>query len=310
MIKFLKNWTLPIAMAVGAVGYLCYAAIPALDSTHDFISKAVAIIQPLLLFCMLLLTFCKVKPTDLRLRGWQVWALLMQGSATILLTLSAAAAEEEHWRVVAESAMLCMICPTATAAAVVTRKLGGNAGTLMMYTLLINLLVAILFPTLLPLIQEERQGFLSAFLRIIARVFPLLLGPFLLSIILRWLSPKITEMLSTHRNLPFYLWAVSLSLAIAVGTKSIVHSHLSLPTLLAVAIVSAAACFIQFAFGRWTGRKWNDDISAAQACGQKNTVLIIWLGYTFMTPVTSIAGAFYSIWHNLYNSWQLKKVES
>lgn len=29
------------------------------------------------------------------------------------------------------------------------------------------------------------------------------------------------------------------------------------------------------------------------------------MGYTFFTPVTAIAGGFYSIWHNLVNSYQL-----
>ena len=46
-------------------------------------------------------------------------------------------------------------------------------------------------------------------------------------------------------------------------------------------------------------------VSAGQALGQKNTVFAIWLGYTFFTPVVSVAGGFYSIWHNCYNSWQL-----
>ncbi|MCR5570780.1 MAG: transporter, partial [Bacteroidales bacterium] len=46
-------------------------------------------------------------------------------------------------------------------------------------------------------------------------------------------------------------------------------------------------------------------ISAGQALGQKNTVFEIWMGYTFMDPVTSVAGGFYSIWHNCFNTWQL-----
>ena len=29
------------------------------------------------------------------------------------------------------------------------------------------------------------------------------------------------------------------------------------------------------------------------------------MGYTFMTPVISVAGGFYSIWHNVYNTWQM-----
>jgi len=53
------------------------------------------------------------------------------------------------------------------------------------------------------------------------------------------------------------------------------------------------------------GRKFDDEISGGQALGQKNTVFAIWVGYTFFTPITSIAGGFYSIWHNVFNSWQL-----
>ena len=46
-------------------------------------------------------------------------------------------------------------------------------------------------------------------------------------------------------------------------------------------------------------------LTAGQALGQKNTVFAIWMGYTFMDPVTSVAGGFYSIWHNCFNTWQL-----
>ena len=46
-------------------------------------------------------------------------------------------------------------------------------------------------------------------------------------------------------------------------------------------------------------------VTAGQSLGQKNTVFAIWMGYTFMTPETAIVGGLYSIWHNIYNSWQL-----
>ena len=46
-------------------------------------------------------------------------------------------------------------------------------------------------------------------------------------------------------------------------------------------------------------------VTAGQSLGQKNTVFAIWLAYTFMTPETAIVGGLYSIWHNIYNSWQL-----
>ncbi len=74
-----------------------------------------------------------------------------------------------------------------------------------------------------------------------------------------------------------------------------------------IALASAIACVIQFYVGRKLGHAFHEPISAAQSAGQKNTVLAIWMGYTFMTPITSLAGGFYSIWHNIYNSWQLYK---
>ena len=310
MLAFIKNWTLPLAMLAGALGYFAYISIPALDSTHQLANQVIAIVQPLLLFIMLLLTFCKVRPSDLRLAPWQRWLLLFQTSIYLLGVLLIYRMPDSHWTVVIEGGMLCIICPTATAAAVVTRKLGGKIGTLTAYTIIINLAVAIIVPLTVPIIHPQPGlTFIHAFLIIISKVFPLLLGPFFLSILLRWLSPRFTDWLTKVRDLPFYLWAVSLSLAIAVSTKTIVHSHTPWSYLFAIAAISLLACIIQFAFGRKMGLKHHDPISAAQACGQKNTVLAIWMGYTFLTPVTSIAGGFYSIWHNLWNSYQLYKSE-
>jgi len=306
MMNFIKNWTLPLAMLTGVLAYFAYTSIPALDHTHQLANRVIAFVQPLLLFAMLFLTFCKVRPSDLRLAPWQGWLLLFQTSLFLLGAWAVCQMEGSHWAIVIEGGMLCLICPTATAAAVVTRKLGGNAGTLMAYTIIINLAVAVVVPLVVPVIHPHPgQTFLRSFSVIISRVFPLLLGPFFLSVLLRWLSPRTTEWLAQARDLPFRLWAVSLSLAIAVSTKSIVHSQTPWGYQLAIAAVSLLACIAQFAFGRRMGRRNNDPISAAQACGQKNTVFAIWMGYTFLTPVTSIAGGFYSIWHNLWNSYQL-----
>lgn len=306
MKTFVKNWTLPIAMLAGALSYFLYVGIPALDGTHELAAAIVAIVQPLLLFAMLFLTFCRVEPKDMELSPWQGWALLMQTSTFSLAALLLYFMAGTHWRIVVEGTMLCLICPTATAAAVITRKLGGNAGTLTTYTIVINLAVALLIPAVVPIVHPNPEmSFIRSFLIIISKVFPLLLGPLLLSILLRWLSPRTTEWLAEKRDLPFYLWAVSLSLAIAMSTRSIVHTNCPWQYQAAIAATSLLACIFQFAIGRKLGRQYNDPVSAAQACGQKNTVLIIWMGYTFMTPITSIAGGFYSIWHNIYNSYQL-----
>ncbi|MCR4613876.1 MAG: transporter, partial [Bacteroidaceae bacterium] len=155
MKTFVKNWTLPIAMLAGALSYFLYVGIPALDGTHELAAAIVAIVQPLLLFAMLFLTFCRVKPKDMELSPWQGWALLMQTSTFSLAALLLYFMAGTHWRIVVEGTMLCLICPTATAAAVITRKLGGNAGTLTTYTIVINLAVALLIPAVVPIVHPN-----------------------------------------------------------------------------------------------------------------------------------------------------------
>lgn len=51
-------------------------------------------------------------------------------------------------KIVAEGVMVCIICPTATAAAVITSKLGGSAASLTTYTLIANIGAAIAVPIL------------------------------------------------------------------------------------------------------------------------------------------------------------------
>jgi len=202
--------------------------------------------------------------------------------------------------------MLCLICPTATACAVVTGKLGGDMASVVTYTILINLLVALLVPTFVPLIyQQEGMSFWSAFGTIIAKVFPLLLLPGIVAWLVRWLAPEVHAFFMRYAHWSFYLWAMALTLAILMSTRGIANSHQPLSVLVDIAVASALACAFQFGIGKVVGRHYGNTISAGQALGQKNTVFGIWMGYTFMDPLVSVAGGFYSIYHNLYNTWQL-----
>ena len=58
--QFLRDWSLPIAMAGGVVMYFLYTSIPLFNCTHVLVSSALQIIQPGLIFAMLFVTFCKV----------------------------------------------------------------------------------------------------------------------------------------------------------------------------------------------------------------------------------------------------------
>ena len=245
---------------------------------------------------------------DLRLRRWHGVLL-----ATQLLFFAATAATvllmpRGGGRVIMEAAMLCFICPTATASAVVTTKLRGDAAGITAYLVMINIAVAVCFPLIVPIIHPETgSSFVPAFLLILAKVFPTLILPFISAQLVREFLPGFVRKVAAVPNLVFYLWAVSLALAIAVTTRIIVHSDFGLAVDCGIALSSLIACAVQFFIGRKIGIRYGSRIAACQAFGQKNTTLAIWMGYTFLTPATSIAGGFYSIWHNVYNSWQLYK---
>ena len=310
---------LPIAMLTGASVYLIYHFLP--EPVHrigPFLDGMLSFVQPLLIFSMLFLTFCRIEPRDLKPHRWPWWLLLIQGGLFTLLGLGAAALlkwvpDTADWLVLIECAMLCLIAPTATAAAVVTRKLGGDVPGITTYVILINLLNAGLIPLIVPMIQPMGGlGFWTAFSMILAKVFPLLILPCLAAWMVRYMFPRLYRKLVRYPDLPFYIWAVALTLAIAISTRYLMASSLSVTMLLMMSLVSLLCCAFQFFVGRRIGGLYDDrlpdtKVTAGQAMGQKNTVFVIWIAYTFMTPETAIVGGLYSIWHNIYNSYQLRR---
>lgn len=309
--QFLRDWSLPIAMGSGVAAYLLYRALTLPQGTGILVSSAVSVVQPCLIFAMLFVTFCKVRVKELKPAKWHLWLLLFQLLLFIVFSLSITLLRGmQQWiQVLLESAMMCFICPTATAAAVITSRLGGNSASLVSYTIQINMAVAVVAPLFLAMSHPvDGMSLSGSFLIITGKVFPLLLCPLLCASFVRHYIPRLHGWLVTKgRNLPFYLWLVALSLAIAMTSRAIANTSLSLSVLAGIATVSLVCCLLQFAFGRYVGWRNGEAIAGGQALGQKNTVFAIWFAYTFMTPVTAIAGGFYSLWHNIVNTWQLYK---
>lgn len=313
MYGLLKKWALPISMLIGALSYYTYISIPFLDFTHAIVRQALSIVQPLLIFCMLFVSFCRTSPEQMRPHRWMIAPLLIQCLSFLLMGYVLAQMPDMTGRTIVESAMICMICPTATAASVVTMRLHGNQSAVVSYTVLINLAASVLIPAVVPFIHiigHENITFLNAFILILCKVFPLLIFPLALAWTLRKVKPDWHATVSRHSDLSFKLWIVALSIAIGVTCKAIHHSDEPLWELVGIAIVSLLCCLFQFAAGHLIGKNFNETIAATQSFGQKNTVFAIWMGYTFMSPVTALAGGFYSIWHNVINSYQLAHVNS
>lgn len=308
LVTFVKTWTLPIAIVAGALSYFFYTAIPSLAPYKNLTLNIISIVQPVLLFLMLFVAFCKVEPSHIRPHLWHLWHLLIQSSIFCLLGLVLLICPDIPGAVCIEGTMICFICPTATAAAIITHKLGGSIEEVVTYTIFINLLAAFLIPAIVPLIHPHPGlDFTHSFWMIMGRVFPMLICPFFAAILVRYAFPAFHQRVLSTRDLAFYMWVISLALAIAVSTKSAMHAHTSMWNIAGLAAGSFIACALQFYLGRVIGRHYGCSISSSQALGQKATVFAIWAAYTFMTPLASLAGGFYSIWHNLWNTYQLRQ---
>ena len=308
MLKFIKNWTLPLAMLLGVVAYFVYTGCAWVTPLKPGVKVVIAWLTPFLIFAQLLLTFCKVEVKDLSPRRWSVWLLLIQLVSFLLLAgvlLAVPVGENVH--IAIEGMMVCLICPTATAAAVITGKLGGSAASLTTYTLLSNLLAALLVPVVFPLVEPSDIRFMEAFLRILSKVFPLLLCPFFLAVLLRWYLPAVHRFLVGLKDMAFYLWAVALTIVMAQTTRSMLEGSTTVGEEVLVASGALLACGLQFYYGKKIGSRYGDRISAGQALGQKNTVLAIWMACTYLHPLSAIAPGSYVVWQNIINSYQLWK---
>ena len=110
--------------------YFVFANFTFLEPTKPFMNGLISFLTPSLIFAQLLLTFCKIEPKELVPRVWHGWLLAIQAiSCGIIALLLIFCPMDESYKEIFEAAMVCLICPTATAAAVITGKLGGSASS-------------------------------------------------------------------------------------------------------------------------------------------------------------------------------------
>ncbi len=309
MIRFLKNWTLPIAMVIGTLSYYAFAYFPYLYPLKGCVLSFVSRLTPVLIFTMLFITFCRVSVRDLRPHLWHLWLILIQVVCCLLFAVVAYFVPNDPLNVVFQSGMVCFICPTATAAAVVTMKLGGNAPGLVTYTVLSNVIASLVVPIVFPLVYSHVDcSFGKSCVVILSRVFPLLICPLIASVMIKVCWPSIHKKISDLHPLTFYLWAIALAIVVAQTIRSIANSKTDVYTLLYICAISLSICLLQFFLGKRIGGIYGNRISGGQALGQKNTIFAIWLSYTYLNPLASLGPGAYVLWQNIINSWQLWRV--
>lgn len=305
---FLDTWMLPLSLTIGISAYLLFRFVPFLMPSEPEVSAFSKEFQPIAVACMLFLQYTKVSPHDIKIQKWHIWLLALQAIGFAVLAILTAGMEPGIWKILMECATLCIICPTAAAAGVITDKLGGSLSHTISYTVLSNFLAAIMIPMLIPVINPtEGATFGFSFLRICRRVFPLLILPLLLAWFIRYCIKPLQHFLIRYTFLAFYIWGISLSFAMFLATRALLNSGISVFGAVLIGIVTLACTLFQFFAGRQAGKPYGriESVTAGQALGQKNTGFLIWLGYSFLTPVTSVSGGLYAIFQNLFNSWEL-----
>ncbi|MCF8360578.1 MAG: hypothetical protein K9H26_17625 [Prolixibacteraceae bacterium] len=289
MIQKLKDLTLPIAIAVGFL-------------FHGFFSKLMPY-TPWLIFAMLYFTLNSLDIKRVRVSMLHVSVLFFQvimGLVVYFILLPVNS-------ILAQGAMVVVIIPTANSAAVVAAMLGADLSKMVTSTLLTNVAVAVIAPLYISFAGVQGDlPFIQSVWIVLSKVAPMMIVPLIFALLTRRFIPRLAKVFVKHKNISFYLWAVSLTIVIGSTIDSISGMARSQTgIILWMALVSLLLCVVQFIYGRWVGKRFGDVVAGGQSVGQKNTVLAIWMAQTYMAPITAVIPALYVLWQNLYNSYQI-----
>lgn len=219
--RIAKPWVLPLAMLCGLL-------------FHPWL-EAVAWVVPYLIFTMLTITFCRVRPRQFELSPmlWIMLAIQLAGSAVVFLVLRPFSLD------VAQAVFICVLCPTATAAPVVTGMLGGSVPRVAAYSVLCNLAVALLAPLLFVWVGEgaAAMSFADEFKSVALQVAPLIVLPLALAFGLYFFAPKVHSAVGSVQGVSFYLWAVSLVVVVGRAVAFILaEPAAAIPEMIVIAL--------------------------------------------------------------------------
>lgn len=318
VIRFVRDWTLPVAMATGAAVYLLFHFVPFLKPIGSWYAPFNGHVLPDFMFLILYVTFCKVDFKKLLPVRWHLWISLQQivfvaALLGIILGFHIGGAA----LVMLEAILVVIIAPCAAAAAVVTAKLGGSLEEMTTYTFVSNFISALLIPLCFPMLPQTTEAaahiaFLPLFLRILWQVSMVLVLPMLLAFLTKHLLKRFHHWLIGIHDLSYYLWGCSLVVVTGTTVMNIAEAweHTSVGFLAAIAAMGLILCIVQFATGRFIGHYFDKTVEAGQSLGQKNTAFAIWVATAFLNPLSSVGPGCYILWQNIINSveiWSYRK---
>ena len=287
----IKSYVLPIAIVLGLL-------------LHDYCA-AFSVVVPYIIFTIILLTFTAVDITKLRFKPLFIWIILFQVVVSLggyyLLRLF------HVNEIIAEGVFIGVLCPVAASVAVVSTMLGADRNTVTSFSVIGNLVISVVAPIYFSFIGvNQDMPFFTSFLHILRRIGTVIGLPFFIALTLQLCLPKANAFLSRYKGLAFYLWAVALFLTLGQTIHFIfLNGKGNWGSILWLGVSALLFCIIQFGLGKWIGSKYGDTIAGGQLLGQKNSAMGIWMANHYLNPLASVFLAFYSVFQNLFNSWQL-----
>lgn len=313
MWRFIRNWTLPVAIATGVMVYLLFHFVPFLKPVGQWYAPYNDNVLPDFMFLILFVTFCKVDFRRLVPVKWHFWIGLQQVVFVLALVgLMLGFGITGSALVMLQAILVCVIGPAAAAAAVVTAKLGGSLEEMTTYTFISNFISALLIPLCFPLLPQTGAAaatieFWPLFFHIFRKVSMVLLLPMLLAYIVKHGMHRFHRRIVSVKDLSFYMWGCSL--VVVTGTTAM-HIREAWETtsvffLLSIALMALILCIVQFATGRFIGHYFGKTVEAGQSLGQKNTAFAIWVATAFLNPLSSVGPGCYILWQNIINSVEI-----
>lgn len=260
---------------------------------------------PYLIFSILLLNFAAVDVKKMRFSKMYLWLMLYQigvsiGMYYLLMTFNAS-------EMLAQGVMLGVLCPVAASVVVISCMLGANRETVTSYTIIGNLMVAIVAPIYFSFIGNHQEiPFWTSFWMILGKIGTIIALPFFVALTTQVVMPKVHDLLCKIKGVSFYLWSVALTITLGQTIDFMfMEGKENLPAIIWLGVFSIAFCVVQFALGKYIGHKYGDIIAGGQLLGQRNSAMGIWMANTYLNPLAAIFPALYSVWQNLFNSIQL-----
>ena len=256
-----------------------------------------------LLMVMLFFAFLDIEFKPQTIQKSVIWVLL----ANIVVAFVSYAVLASFDILLAMTAFMTAIAPTAIAAPVIMTFIQGEIEYVVTAVLITNVSSAVIIPFALPfLIGAEVQ--ISSW-EVLQPVLIVMFVPLILARIVSRLSSTTQGFIRKGKSFSFPIWLVNLFIISASASNFLRNENAnSTFTLITIALISLVICIVNFGLGALLGgrRNWQE---ASQSLGQKNLSFVIWIALTFINPLVAMGPMFYILYHHLYNSWSIYRFE-